>query len=91
MLKMAPGLGLVIIAVCAAAALGEPADDSAEMVVRMAKVGSCASPSFSPDGRRIAFVSDIGGLPQVWTVAAEGGWPEPATALDDPVGSVSPW
>ncbi len=88
MLKMAPGLGLVIIAVCAATAVGEPADDSAEMVARMAKVGLCASPSFSPDGRRIAFVSDIGGLPQVWTVAAEGGWPEPATALDDPVGSV---
>ena len=32
--------------------------------------------------------SNLSGLPQVWTVAAVGGWPEPATALDDPVGSV---
>jgi dipeptidyl aminopeptidase/acylaminoacyl peptidase len=85
---MAPGLGLLIIALCVTTALGGPVDDPGEMVARMAKVGLCASPSFSPDGRRIAFVSDIGGLPQVWIVAAEGGWPEPVTALDDPIGSV---
>jgi dipeptidyl aminopeptidase/acylaminoacyl peptidase len=54
----------------------------------MAKVGSCSSASFSPDGGRIAFVSNLGGLPQVWTVSAQGGWPEAVTALDDPVGSV---
>src|SRR5262249_7316807 len=65
-----------------------PADDPGAMIARMAKVGSCWSPSFSPDGRRIAFVSNLGGLPQVWIVAAEGGWPVPATALDDPVNSV---
>ena len=88
MLRMTSGLGLVIVAFCVATAIGGPVNDSGEMVARMAKVGLCASPSFSPDGRRIAFVSDIGGLPQVWTVAAQGGWPEPVTALDDPVGSV---
>ena len=88
MLKMAPGLGLLITALCVTSALGGPVDDPGEMVARMAKVGLCASPSFSPDGRRIAFVCDIGGLPQVWIVAAEGGWPEPVTALDDPIGSV---
>jgi Tol biopolymer transport system component len=88
MLRMAPTIGLVTLALGAATALGGPDDDPAAMVARMAKVGSCSSPSFSPDGRRIAFVSDLGGLPQVWTVAAEGGWPESVTALDDPVGSV---
>jgi dipeptidyl aminopeptidase/acylaminoacyl peptidase len=87
-LKMRRGIGLVVVAFCTSTTVGGPADESAEMVARMAKVGMCASPSFSPDGRRIAFVSDLGGLPQVWTVASEGGWPEPVTAADDPVGFV---
>jgi serine/threonine protein kinase/Tol biopolymer transport system component len=32
-----------------------------------------ASPSWSPDGRRLAFVSDQGGTPKVWMVDADGG------------------
>jgi dipeptidyl aminopeptidase/acylaminoacyl peptidase len=58
------------------------------LVAAMARVGSCLSPSFSPDGERVAFVSDLSGTPQVWTVPAAGGWPEAVTALDDPVRSV---
>ncbi|MDP9121623.1 MAG: hypothetical protein M3O15_09710 [Acidobacteriota bacterium] len=58
-------------------------------MARMAKVGFCGSPSFSPDGRRLAFVTNLTGNPQVWTVAAEGGWPELVTALDDQVGRVT--
>jgi dipeptidyl aminopeptidase/acylaminoacyl peptidase len=69
--------------------VGADADDAGAMVARMARVGSCSSPSFSPDGRRLAFVSDLSAVPQVWTVAAEGGWPEAVTAFDDPVGSVA--
>jgi hypothetical protein len=54
----------------------------------MARVGSASSPSFSPDGRSLAFVSNLSGVPQVWTVPVEGGWPELVTPLDDPVGFV---
>jgi Tol biopolymer transport system component len=89
MLRMTGWRGLMMMALVAATALAEPGDDPGAMVARMAKIGSCSSPSLSPDGGRIAFVSDLGGLPQVWVVAAEGGWPEPVTALDDPVGSAS--
>src|SRR5262249_252873 len=34
---------------------------------------------------RLAFIADLSGLPQVWTVPTEGGWPDQVTALDDPV------
>lgn len=63
-------------------------DDLEAAVGRMAKIRACWSPSFSPDGSRIAFVSDLTGVPQVWTVPTEGGWPTLVTALDDQVGSV---
>ncbi len=63
-------------------------DDLEASVARMAKIGACWSPSFSPDGKRLAFVSNLNGIPQVWTVPTKGGWPELVTALDDPIGSV---
>jgi dipeptidyl aminopeptidase/acylaminoacyl peptidase len=51
----------------------------------LSQVGACRSPSCSPDGRRMAFVSDLSGNPQVWTVEVGGGWPDQVTALDDQV------
>jgi serine/threonine protein kinase len=36
-----------------------------------------SSPAWSPDGRRIAFVSDQNGTPRVWTISASGGTPQP--------------
>src|SRR5215204_7520505 len=56
---------------------GARADDDVERAVAlMAKVGAANTPSFSPDGSRIAFVTNISGLPQVWTMPAAGGYPE---------------
>jgi dipeptidyl aminopeptidase/acylaminoacyl peptidase len=73
-------------------ATGKPSaarDDLERSVARMARIGACWSPSFSPDGTRLAFVSDLNGVPQIWVVPVDGGWPELITALDDPIGSVS--
>ena len=39
------------------------------------------TPRWSPDGKRIAFISSRGGTPQIWTVAAEGGEPVQLTRL----------
>jgi serine/threonine protein kinase/WD40 repeat protein len=36
-----------------------------------------SSPAWSPDGERIAFVSDQNGTPRVWTISANGGTPRP--------------
>lgn len=64
------------------------ADDLEAAVAAMARVGGAWSPSFAPDGSRLAFVSNLSGVPQVWTVPVAGGWPEIVTPLDDPVGLV---
>jgi dipeptidyl aminopeptidase/acylaminoacyl peptidase len=57
-------------------------------VAMMAKIGSCYSPTFSPDGKKIAFVSNLNGIPQIWVVDSNGGWPQLVTALDDQIQSV---
>ena len=64
-------------------------DDLERSVSMMAKIGFASSPSFSPDGSRIAFVTNISGLPQIWTMPAAGGYPTLVTAFDDPVGFVA--
>jgi dipeptidyl aminopeptidase/acylaminoacyl peptidase len=61
------------------------ADDLETLVSKMTEIGVCRSPTFSPDGERVAFISDASGLPQVWIVSTEGGEPTPVTKLNDPV------
>jgi len=70
-----------------AGSAAEP-DDLTAAVERMARIGRAFSPSFSPDGRQIALVSDLSGVPQAWIVPIEGGWPRLLTAGNDPVGTV---
>jgi dipeptidyl aminopeptidase/acylaminoacyl peptidase len=60
-------------------------DELTRRVERLAGVGQCSTPSFSPDGSRIAFISDLSGTPQVWTVDSNGGWPRRVTAFPDQV------
>ncbi|MDT8449251.1 MAG: amidohydrolase family protein [Wenzhouxiangellaceae bacterium] len=40
-------------------------------------------PRFSPDGRRIAFISDRGGAENIWTMDPDGGNPEQVTDEDE--------
>ncbi len=42
-------------------------------------VRSALRPSFSPDGERVAFLTDVSGLPQLWSVPAAGGAPQQLT------------
>src|SRR4030095_10347157 len=64
-------------------------EDVGRTVALMARIGSSSSPSFSPDGKRIAFVSNLNGMPQVWTIGVDGGFPQLVTGGDEPVGFVS--
>lgn len=65
------------------------ADALEDEVARMARVGGCWSPSFSPDDHEIAFVSNLSGVPQAWIAGSQGGFPLQVTALPDPVGRVT--
>ncbi|HEV2806685.1 MAG TPA: S9 family peptidase [Chthoniobacterales bacterium] len=66
-----------------------PPNDLERDVALMAKVGACWSPTFSPDGTRIAFVSNMSGVPQVYVMPETGGFPKQVTALDDAVDAVT--
>ncbi len=79
---------LVLLAVLVLARSAAAEGDVARMVEMMARVGYASSPSFSPDGARIAFLSNLSGQPQVWVVSAKGGYPQMVTATDDPVTSM---
>ncbi len=46
---------------------------------RYLKIRGAWGASWSPDGRRVAFLTEITGVPQLWEVAAGGGWPEQLT------------
>ena len=42
-------------------------------------IRSAYGPSFSPDGKRLSFITNITGIPQAWVVDVEGGWPDQIT------------
>jgi dipeptidyl aminopeptidase/acylaminoacyl peptidase len=70
--------------VAAASSMGTDA-----FVERLARVGRAYAPTFSPDGKHVALISDLSGLPQVWVVPVAGGWPRAVTVGSDPVGAVT--
>ncbi len=55
---------------------------------RFLNVQSAYSPTFSPDGERVAFVMNTTGVPQVYSVGRQGGWPEQLTFYDERVGAL---
>jgi dipeptidyl aminopeptidase/acylaminoacyl peptidase len=60
---------------------------------RFLNVRRAYGPSFSPDGRRVAFVADLTGVPQLFRVPAAwlpgGGWPEQLTFTQERIGLVA--
>ena len=78
-----------------AAVGGEAAPEDAGLealeaqVSRMAAIGYAASPTFSPDGSRVAYITAHEGVPQVWLAAADGSERQPFTAFADQVTGVA--
>jgi dipeptidyl aminopeptidase/acylaminoacyl peptidase len=61
-------------------------------IERFLNIRSAGGPSFSPDGRFLAFLTNITGVSQLWQVPVEGGWPVQLTFTTESVrgGSYSP-
>ncbi len=59
-------------------------DPSAKPVPLLRSTRSESAPAFSPDGRRLAFVSDRSGQPEIWVAAADGSHPVQMTRLELP-------
>ena len=65
-----------------------PPDSLAAAVSALARLGAASAPTLSPDGARVAFVTRLSGVPQVWVAPAASGYPRQVTAFDDPVTGV---
>ncbi|CAN5313446.1 S9 family peptidase [soil metagenome] len=57
-------------------------------IERYLNIRSANSPTFSPDGKRIAFLTNITGTSQIWMIDANGGYPEQITAYQDNINFV---
>jgi dipeptidyl aminopeptidase/acylaminoacyl peptidase len=89
------GLALVLASTstflpCAARADAVSSDDAlTARVTAMASIGGSFAPTFAPDGRRIAFLSNRSGQPQVWVADLDSGATTQITQGEDPAGAVA--
>lgn len=72
-----------MIAAAALLALPALAQRAPYSPARLALMREVTEARVSPDGRQAAFVTDISGALEVWTVATEGGWPTQVSALGE--------
>jgi dipeptidyl aminopeptidase/acylaminoacyl peptidase len=80
---------VLCLALAATPAAAEETDPLADEVARMGRIGGAFGATFSNDGTRIAFLTNLSGVPQAWVMPAEGGYPRQVTAFEDPVGNVA--
>jgi dipeptidyl aminopeptidase/acylaminoacyl peptidase len=80
-------LAAVAALLTTSSAQAQPA--AADRVAAIASIRSAGSATFSPDGKRLAYISNASGAPQVWVVPAAGGEAVQVTRLTDPVQAVA--
>lgn len=86
-LVMLAGLSLMGVA---AQAQPAPADGVAALVEALGRINSATSPTLSPDGKRLAYISNSSGVPQIWVQdVTSNAAARQITNLPDPVGFVS--
>ena len=60
-------------------------------IARLASSAGDIHPRFSPDGRRVAFVSTRDGRPELWIAMAEGSAPTQLTNMNSPIVGFPRW
>lgn len=85
-------VGSVVLWLAAAASAAPPAPKPAAApgpdIGRFLQFRSATGPTVSPDGREVAFLTDLTGSRQVWVVPSSGGYPEQWTFFPDRVSFV---
>ena len=66
------------------AVAAEPEAAVADRVTALGRVGTVLAGSMSPDGKTAVVTTAITGVPQIWAVPANGGWPTQLTTFEDP-------
>ena len=75
-----------LLAAPTALAAGKSIDPVLEArITAMGRVGGASSAQYSPDGKQIAYLTNISGSPQAWIIPAGGGYPRQVTTGSDPV------
>jgi dipeptidyl aminopeptidase/acylaminoacyl peptidase len=59
------------------------AEDVTHRLRRYLSIKAAYSPEFSPDGKRVAYLSDLTGVPQIWITGLPGGSAPQQITLDD--------
>ena len=78
---------VVAALVTAAPVLAQPAE-LASRVAAFSRINSAASPSLSPDGKSLAYLSNASGSPQIWIKSLPDESARQVTSLPDPVSRV---
>ena len=69
---------------------GRSAEEIAYSLKRYLSIKSACAPEFSPDGQRVAYLSDLTGVPQIWMTGLSGSRaPQQITLEDERVGFLS--
>lgn len=79
---------LLIGILLASAAFVSPAAAQQYSIQQYLNIRSAAAPAFSPDGKRLAYLSNPTGTMQVWLTDLAGGKPRQLTNYDDNIGFV---
>lgn len=77
---------IFVVVFAVAAAAQKPADQFT--IQQYLNIKSAGSPNFSPDGKRMAYLTNVTGTAQVWVMDLPGGAPKQLTNYDDSVSFV---
>ncbi|MCS7312177.1 MAG: S9 family peptidase [Acidobacteria bacterium] len=78
-----PWTRLAWVGLTAVAALAAGPRSARYDIERYLAIPTVSSPTWSPDGRWLAFLTNVTGVPQVWRIPSTGGCPEPLSFFSE--------